>query len=152
MPLVMPRLLMPLSLRYTSVVSLFGLLSVLNTCRHYLDSQNYISSYTPSNYPCDMGRIDEIKERIDYDYFEEFFPEKLPFLDILCVCILELYDETFACDRKLLNRINGSTVLGFFDHIKGKDYSNVRNMRGYFKKMLLEYLRAEVLLVATANV
>lgn len=117
-----------------------------------LDSQNYISSYTPSNYPCDMGRIDEIKERIDYDYFEEFFPEKLPFLDILCVCILELYDETFACDRKLLNRINGSTVLGFFDHIKGKDYSNVRNMRGYFKKMLLEYLRAEVLLVATANV
>ena len=36
MPLVMPRLLMPLSLRYTSVVSLFGLLSVLNTCRHYL--------------------------------------------------------------------------------------------------------------------
>ena len=38
MPLVMPRLLMPLSLRYTSVVSLFGLLSVLNTCRHYLAS------------------------------------------------------------------------------------------------------------------
>ena len=31
---------MPLSLRYTSVVSLFGLLSVLNTCRHYLDNRN----------------------------------------------------------------------------------------------------------------
>lgn len=89
---------------------------------------------------------------MDYDYFEEYFPEKLPFLDILCLCILELYDETFACDRKLLNGINGSTVLGFLEHIKGKDYSNVRNTRGYFKKMLLEYLRAEALLVATAGV
>lgn len=117
-----------------------------------LDSQNYISSYTPSIYPRDMGRIDEIKERIDYDYFEEFFPEKLPFLDILCVCILELYNETFACDRKLLNEINGSTVLGFLEHIKGKNYSNVKNVRGYFKKMLLEYLRAEELLVVTAGV
>ncbi len=35
MPLVMPRPQMPLSLRYTSVVSLFGLLSALNSCRHY---------------------------------------------------------------------------------------------------------------------
>lgn len=44
-----------------------------------LDSQNYTSPYTPSIYPCDMGRIDGVKERIDYDYFEEFFPERLPF-------------------------------------------------------------------------
>ena len=28
---------MPLSLRYTSVVSLFGLLFVLNSCRHHLE-------------------------------------------------------------------------------------------------------------------
>ena len=36
MLLVMPRPQMLLSLRYTSVVSLFGLLSALNLCRHYL--------------------------------------------------------------------------------------------------------------------
>ncbi len=36
MPLAMPRPQMPLSLRYTSAVSLFGLLSSLNSCRHYL--------------------------------------------------------------------------------------------------------------------
>ena len=30
---------MPLSLRYTSVVSLFGLLFVLNSCRHYLTQE-----------------------------------------------------------------------------------------------------------------
>ena len=34
----MPRPLMPLSLRYTSVVSLSGLLSVLNSCRRYLEN------------------------------------------------------------------------------------------------------------------
>ncbi len=112
------------------------------------DSQNYTFPCISSIYSADMGRIDEIKERVDYDYFEEFFPEKLSFLDILCVCILELYDETFAGNRKLLNGINGSTVFGFLEHIKGKDYSNARNMRGYFKKMLLEYLRAKALLGA----
>ena len=32
----MPRPQMPLSLRYTFVVLLFGLLFVLNSCRHYL--------------------------------------------------------------------------------------------------------------------
>ncbi len=52
----------------------------------------------------------------------------------------------------MLNGINGSTVFGFLEHIKGKNYSNVQNIRGYFKKMLLEYLRAEGLLVATAGV
>ena len=29
---------MPLSLRFTSVVSLFGLLFALNSCRHYLEN------------------------------------------------------------------------------------------------------------------
>ena len=40
MPLVMPKPLMPLSLRFTSVVSLFGLLFALNSCRHYLRFQD----------------------------------------------------------------------------------------------------------------
>ena len=38
MPLVMPRPQMPLLLRYTSAVSLFGLLFTPDSCRHYLDS------------------------------------------------------------------------------------------------------------------
>ena len=44
MLLVMLRPLMPLSLRYTSVVSLFGLLFALNSCRHYLDEIAYCSN------------------------------------------------------------------------------------------------------------
>ena len=42
MPLVMLRPLMPLSLRYTFVVSLFGLLSALNFCRQYLSSREVL--------------------------------------------------------------------------------------------------------------
>ena len=37
MPLVMPRPQMPLSLRYTSAVLLFGLLFTPDSCRHYLN-------------------------------------------------------------------------------------------------------------------
>ena len=37
---------MPLSLRFTSVVSLFGLLFALNSCRHYLKTQLLVSLQT----------------------------------------------------------------------------------------------------------
>ena len=47
MPLVMPRPQMPLSLRYTSVVSLFGLLFALNSCRQYLESDPLYSGVEP---------------------------------------------------------------------------------------------------------
>lgn len=59
--------------------------------------------------------------------------------------------ETFAWDRKLLNGLNDSTVLRFLEHIKGKNYANVKNIRGYIKKMFLEYLWAEALLAATTG-
>ena len=47
----MPRPLIPLSLRYTSVVSLFGLLSVLNPCRRYLKSLPGTSILLPCSAP-----------------------------------------------------------------------------------------------------
>ena len=43
---------MPLSLRYTSVVSLFGLLFVLNSCRHYLDRH-----YTDKQFICSGRKV-----------------------------------------------------------------------------------------------
>ena len=48
MPLAMPKPQMLLSLRYTSVVSLFGLLFALNSCRHCLrNNQNMLSQTLP---------------------------------------------------------------------------------------------------------
>ena len=66
MPLVMPRLLMPLSLRYTSVVSLFGLLSVLNTCRHYLSGEEIFKPRHAYMILRDM--VEQVIEFIYQDY------------------------------------------------------------------------------------
>ena len=41
---------MPLSLRYTSVVSLFGLLFVLNSCRHYLNELDKFAEKNASDF------------------------------------------------------------------------------------------------------
>jgi len=73
LPLVMPRLLMPLSLRYTSVVSLFGLLSVLNTCRHYLGLTWDNVFISDEDIACDNARIRMDKQviRVDKSALEE---------------------------------------------------------------------------------
>ena len=55
MPLAMPRPQMPLSLRYMSVVSLFGLLFALNSCRHYL--KKYKLLYHTGHSPTRRGEI-----------------------------------------------------------------------------------------------
>ena len=68
MPLAMPRPQMPLSLRYTSVVSLFGLLFVLNSYRHYLTGDlsfdevkavidDYMSYYNSERYQWDLAKL-----------------------------------------------------------------------------------------------
>ena len=60
MLLVMPRPQMLLSLRYTSVVSLFGLLSALNLCRHYLELFFLKKLFML----CDFGLVDNIVNQI----------------------------------------------------------------------------------------
>ncbi len=58
MPLAMPKPQMLLSLRYTSVVSLFGLLFALNSCKHCLPSTTFMNTalWKISYIPCPLAR------------------------------------------------------------------------------------------------
>lgn len=95
-------------------------------------------------------RLEDVKKRIDYDYFAEHMPDQLYMVDFLCQCIPELYDTSFPEDRKLLNQVSSLDIIGFLHHTAGQNYSGVKNMKAYLKTMFLEYLRNEQLLVATA--
>jgi DNA-binding MarR family transcriptional regulator len=111
---------------------------------------NYIH---PSVYPDKMtvtDRLTDIKNRIDYEYFEINYPDRLLAIDSVISCILELYDECPAHEIKFLDSLNCLTLMGFLDHTAGKCYAGVRNFKAYYKKMLLEYIKSEELLVSTA--
>lgn len=95
-------------------------------------------------------RLEDVKNRIDYDYFAEYMPEQLCMVDFLCQCIPELYDTSFPADRKLLNQVTSAEIVGFLHHTAGQNYSGVKNINAYLKAMFLEYLRREQLLLSTA--
>ena len=95
-------------------------------------------------------RLEDVKNRIEYNYFAEHIPDQLYMVDFLCQCIPELYDTSFPEDRKLLNKVSSLEIIGFLHHTAGQNYSGVKNMKAYLKTMFLEYLRNEQLLLATA--
>lgn len=95
-------------------------------------------------------RLEDVKNRIEYNYFAEHMPDQLYMVDFLCQCILELYDTSFPEDRKLLNQVDSLDIIGFLHYTAGRNYSGVKNMKAYLKTMFLEYLRNEQLLLATA--
>ena len=105
------------------------------------DSQPYLG-YTE--------RLEDVKNRIEYNYFAEHMPDQLYMVDFLCQCIPELYDTSFPEDRKLLNQVNSLDIIGFLHYTADRNYSGVKNMKAYLKTMFLEYLRNEQLLLATA--
>ena len=95
-------------------------------------------------------QLEDVKNRIDYDYFAEHTPEQLYMVHFLCQCIPELYDTSFPEDRKLLNNVSSLDIIGFLHYTAGRNYSGVKNMKAYLKTMFLKYLRNERLLLATA--
>lgn len=95
-------------------------------------------------------RLEDVKNRIEYNYFAEHMPEQLYMVDFLCQCIPELYDTSFPEDRKLLNQVSSLDIIVFLHYTAGRNYSGVKNMKAYLKTMFLEYLWNEQLLLATA--
>ena len=95
-------------------------------------------------------RLENVKKRIEYDYFAEHMPDQLYMVDFLCRCIPVLYDTSFPKDRKLLNQVSSLDIIEFLHHTACQNYSGVKNMKAYFKTMFLEYLQNEHLLLATA--
>ena len=65
---------MPLLLRYTSVVSLSGLLFVLNSCRHYLIIVNFFEKIKRIIRFHQEGDPDKAKARVE-DFCKKYFKE-----------------------------------------------------------------------------
>lgn len=112
--------------------------------RHELNVYNYNNSLNQNHsiFPSPAGEeLDKLKEAIEYKYFENNMPDKLPFLDGLMEAIRALHKEDALENRRLLIDINSCTVLEFMEDMKSKSLSAVRNYSAWLKKVFIEFLR-----------
>lgn len=103
--------------------------------------QNHSSIYSPERW----------KEQIEYEYFEEEMPDKLPLIDSLLGIILELQTDNLPQNFRLLEQIDSCVVMEFFEELHGKSFAGVRNFTAYLKKVFLEFLKkrnAEVIAIS----
>lgn len=93
--------------------------------------------------------FDRLKEQIEYDYFEENFPDRIGFIDSLIGYMLELRQESRPDIRRLLESVDSTVIMEFLEEMKGKSFAGVRNVGAYIKKSFAEFLREREVLMAT---
>jgi hypothetical protein len=117
-----------------------------DTPKLYSLNNNKFNYIYPSNY---IEEMDRLKNEIEYDFFKETMPEKMLFIDSLLGYIIELRQEKNPQYQKLLTTIDSCFVQEFIEEMKGKTFRNIRNIKQYMKRTIIEYLRAREMHLAT---
>lgn len=124
---------------------------VPDTPELYLNNYKDFNNYPHSIYPRAGAQADaereELKETIEYDYFEQELPDRLAFVDLLVEVILSLRHEDKPENRRLLAELDSLAVMEFMEDIKGKDLSEVRNTFAWTRTVFMEFLRRRDLLL-----
>lgn len=121
-----------------------------NTGFNHIPSDN--TSISQSDRLTDFLR-EKIKNQIEYDYFEENFPEDLPGIDSILDCMVEMLSRpgtkingTVQSREALegcLSRMDSCTVRDFLDHMKNQDLSRIRNLSAYYNSSLINFIREQ---------
>lgn len=107
--------------------------------RHELNVFNYNKPLNQNHsiYPPPAGaESDGLKEAIEYKYFEDNMPDKLPFIDGLMAAIRALQKEDALENRRLLIDINSYIVLEFMEDMKSKTYQQYGTIQRGLKRCL----------------
>lgn len=96
-----------------------------------------------------------LKSQIDYDYFEDNFPEDLPGINALIDCMtqMSLVPKTkingIKQDRRAvksyIDNVDSETVSGFIEHMRGKKMRDVKNISAYWQTAFINFIREQEL-------
>lgn len=101
------------------------------------------------------GQTDEIRkslvEQIDYDYFEDNYPDDLNCINALIDCMTELLTspeskingalQSRSYFKSYISRVTSDNIRGFLDHMKGQSMAGIRNISAYWRSTFINYLR-----------
>lgn len=122
---------------------------------------NNIKSISPS--PVIDGRTDairyELKKQIEYDYFEDNYPDDILGIDTIVNCAVEILttpstkingvEQTRETLIPYINRIDSCNIKEFLEHMRSKKMGGVKNINSYWRSALINFLREQELLKLT---
>lgn len=84
--------------------------------------------------------VEKLKVQMEYDYFAEEIPDKLPFVDSVVEilrAIIHAHDESH---HELIAKIDSCVVLEFLDLVRGLDFCGVRNFSAYLRTVFIDFI------------
>lgn len=84
--------------------------------------------------------VEKLKVQMEYDYFVEEMPDKLPFVDSVVEilrAIIHAHDESH---HELIAKIDSCVVLEFLDLVRGLDFCGVRNFSAYLRTVFIDFI------------
>ena len=108
----------------------------------------------------DDGQTDKIrekiKEQIEYDYFEDNFPDDILGIDAIVNCMVYILTH---CNTKIsgvsqsrealepyINQVDSCTIMEFIEHMRKKDLKGIKNVSAYWRSAFVNYMRESELL------
>jgi hypothetical protein len=105
------------------------------------------------------GIRQSLKEQIEYDYFEDNFPEDIPGVDALIDCMAEMLIspstkingnmQLKASLQPYIDKVDSEIVRGFLDHMRGKKMRHVTKISAYWQSAFINFIREEELVKLT---
>ncbi|WBY63695.1 helix-turn-helix domain-containing protein [Thermocaproicibacter melissae] len=106
---------------------------------------------------------DEIRERlkkqIDYDYFEENYPEDLSGVDALIDCMAEMLTAPYTkingikLPRSILEsyirKTDSELLREFLEHMRGKKMRDIKNIGAYWQSAFINFIKESELVRLT---
>ncbi len=97
------------------------------------------------------GIRDRLKKQIDYDYFEDNFPEDLSGVDVLIDCMVEMlvspstkingYMQQKSILKSYIGKADSETVREFLNHMRGTKMRDVKNIRAYWQSAFINFIK-----------
>ena len=115
----------------------------------------------------EIGETDELtdeirerlKEQIDYDYFEDNYPETLSGVDALIDCMAEML--VVPCTKingnmlprsvleSYISKTDSELVREFLEHMRGKKMRDIKNISAYWQSAFINFIKESELVRLT---
>jgi hypothetical protein len=106
------------------------------------------------------GQTDKIrtvlKDQIEYDYFEDNYPDDIPGIEAIIDCMADMcsrpttkingVDQSCESLERYISRVDSCTIREFLEHIRSKNLIGIKNVSAYWQSALINFLREQELL------
>lgn len=102
---------------------------------------------------------ESLKKQIEYDYFEDNFPQDLSGVDVLIDCMAEMLispsTKINGCMQQrsvlksYIDKADSEIVREFLDHMRGKKMRDVKNINAYWQSAFINFIKEEELVMLT---